>query len=185
MIEILKITLSGKNLSTIIGFACTIFVSFITSFLTAKNNNKSITSDYFKREGINVQERILKFWSSLLLYDFDKCTEIYKKNNKLEKKIDDVEIIKQINHYAILYSSKATIRAIATYQHYLYQNNKNGKKIKKDKNSTLETMKLIIISSRVIKKMKYDFTGEKVDIIYLLKIRIKDLDNKKILLSRI
>ncbi len=185
MIEILKITLSGKNLSTIIGFACTIFVSFITSFLTAKNNNKSITSDYFKREGINVQERILKFWSSLLLYDFDKCTEIYKKNNKLEKKIDDVEIIKQINHYAILYSSKATIRAIATYQHYLYQNNKNGKKIKKDKNSTLETMKLIIISSRVIKKMKYDFTGEKVDIIDLLKIRIKDLDNKKILLSRI
>ena len=185
MIEILKITLSGKKLSTIIGFACTIFVSFITSFLTAKNNNKSITSDYFKREGINVQERILKFWSSLLLYDFDKCTEIYKKNNKLEKKIDDVEIIKQINHYAILYSSKATIRAIATYQHYLYQNNKNGKKIKKDKNSTLETMKLIIISSRVIKKMKYDFTGEKVDIIDLLKIRIKDLDNKKILLSRI
>ena len=81
-----------------------------------------------------------------MLYDFDKCTEIYKKNNKLEKKIDDVEIIKQINHYAILYSSKATIRAIATYQHYLYQNNKNGKKIKKDKNSTLETMKLIIIS---------------------------------------
>lgn len=33
--------------------------------------------------------------------------------------------------------------------------------------------------------MKYDFTGEKVDIIDLLKIRINDLDNKKILLSRI
>lgn len=46
-------------------------------------------------------------------------------------------------------------------------------------------MKLIIISSRVIKKMKYDFTGEKVDIIDLLKIRINNLDNKKILLARI
>lgn len=33
--------------------------------------------------------------------------------------------------------------------------------------------------------MKYDFTGEKVDIIDLLKIRINNLDNKKILLARI
>lgn len=185
MIESLKTTLSDENLLTIIGFACTIFVAFITAFLTSKNNNKSITSDYFKREGINVQERILKFWSSLLLYDFNKCIEMYKKNIKLEGKIDDVEIIKLISHDAILYSSKSTIKAIATYQHYLYKNNKNGKKTKEEKNSTLETMKLLIISSRVIKKMKYDFTGEKVDIIDLLKIRINDLDNKKILLSRI
>lgn len=185
MVESLKTTLSGENLLTIIGFACTIFVAFITAFLTSKNNNKNITSDYFKREGINVQERVLKFWSSLLLYDFNKCIEMYKKNIGLEGKKGDVEIIKLISHDAILYSSKSTIKAIATYQHYLYKNNKNGKKTKEEKNSTLETMKLLIISSRDIKKMKYDFTGEKVDIIDLLKIRINDLDNKKILLSRI
>lgn len=185
MIEILKITLSSEDLLTIIGFACTIFVAFITAFLTSKNNNKSITSDYFKRKGINVQERILKFWSSLLLYDFNTCIEMYKKNIKLEEKIDDVEIIKLISHDAILYSSKSTIRAIATYQHYLYKNNKIDKKTKEEKNSTLEVMKLLIISSRVIKKMKYDFTGEKVDIIDLLKIRINNLDYKKILLARI
>lgn len=188
MIESLKTALSDENLLTIIGFACTIFVAFITAFLTSKNNNISITSNYFKKEGINVQERILKFWSSLLLYDFNKCIEMYKRNIKLKEKIDDVEIIKLISHDAILYSSKSTIKAIATYQHYLYKNNKNNKnnkKTKEEKNSTIETMKLLIISSRIIKKMKYDFTGEKVDIIDLLKIRINDLDNKKILLSRI
>lgn len=86
MIEILKITLSSEDLLTIIGFACTFFVAFITAFLTSKNNNKSITSDYFKREGINVQERVLKFWSSLLLYDFNKCIELYKKDIELDGK---------------------------------------------------------------------------------------------------
>ena len=34
MVESLKTTLSGENLLTIIGFACTIFVAFITAFLT-------------------------------------------------------------------------------------------------------------------------------------------------------
>ena len=110
---------------------------------------------------------------------------VVQKRYWIRWKKDDVEIVKLISHDAILYSSKSTIKAIATYQHYIYKNNKNGKKIKKEKNSTLETMKLIIISSRVIKKMKYDFTGEKVDIIDLLKIRINNLDNKKILLARI
>ena len=42
MVESLKTTLSGENLLTIIGFACTIFVAFITAFLTSKNNNKNI-----------------------------------------------------------------------------------------------------------------------------------------------
>ncbi|UKI29367.1 MAG: hypothetical protein L6V78_03605 [Clostridium sp.] len=73
-------------------------------------------------------------------------------------KKDDVEIIKLITHDAILYSSKSTIKSncyISTL--FIQKNNKKMvKKQKEEKNSTLETMKLLIISSRVI-KMKYDF----------------------------
>lgn len=36
----------------------------------------------------------------------------------------------------------------------------------------------------VTKRMKYDFTGEKISPIDLLRIKIKDLDNKKIILAR-
>lgn len=182
MIENLKQILFNENALTILGFVSTIFVAFITAFLTSKNNSKNITFDNFKKEGIRIQERILKFWSSLLWFDFESCINNYKNSIGLKDKKNDTEILKLICYDAILYSSRSTIKSIGTYQYYIYKNNNANTGNKK--NNQFQTMKILVISSRVIKKMKYDFTGEKADIIDLLKMRINDLNLLKIITAR-
>ena len=52
MVESLKTTLSGENLLTIIGFACTIFVAFITAFLTFEDKINGYPN--YKNKGIKI-----------------------------------------------------------------------------------------------------------------------------------
>lgn len=52
MVESLKTTLSGENLLTIIGFACTIFVAFITAFLTFEDKIDEYPN--YKNKGIKI-----------------------------------------------------------------------------------------------------------------------------------
>lgn len=45
-------------------------------------------------------------------------------------------------------------------------------------------MQTLVVTLRVAKRMKYDFTGEKIDTLDLLKIRVNDLDIKKKIFAR-
>lgn len=174
MLDLLKKILENSNIITIIGFLTTIILAFITSFLTIKSNQKRTISEYFKKEGIKSQERLLEFWSGLLIYDLDTNVNNYIKSANLKGNYNTQDIIKIIQKESILYSSKTTIKAIGTYQQFTYKNTKINKK------SDYNTMLTMIIPLRVAKKMKYDFTGEKLSEIDLLKIRINDLNFKKL-----
>ena len=52
MVESLKTTLSGENLLTIIAFACTIFVAFITAFLIFEDKIDGYPN--YKNKGIKI-----------------------------------------------------------------------------------------------------------------------------------
>lgn len=181
MWEILKKIIENENVISMIGFFITIIVAFITSFLTTKSNQKKTTSEYFKKEGIKIQERLLEFWSGLLVFDYDTNIKNYINRAKLTKNLSGPEVLKNIQKDSILYSSKSTIKAIGTYQQYAYKNNEPRKNLI-HKNSDIKTIQSVIVPLRVAKKMKYDFTGEKLSELDLIKIRINDLNLKKIIL---
>lgn len=179
--NIIEKIISNTNVTTIIGFIVTILVAFVTSFFTSKRNQKEIISNYFKKESIEVQKRLLDFWTNILMFDFNTALNSYADNAKLSKDISVEDLIKFMYKECVLYSSKATLKAIGTYQQYIYKNNK----IDKNGISNNDTIiKNLILPLMVTKRMKYDFTGEKISPIDLLRIKINDLDNKKIILAR-
>lgn len=171
MKELIKKILESDNLITII-------LAFITSFLTVKNNQRKTASEFFKKEGIKVQERLLDFWTGLLMNDFETNVDNYIKQANLKGKYNTQDITKIILKESMLYSSKSTIKAIEAYQQYIFKN-------KLDKKSGFDETRTLVLSLRVTKRMKYDFTGERVSEIDFLKVRINDLNFKKILQARI
>lgn len=179
--NVIEKIISNTNITTIIGFIVTILVAFVTSFFTSKRNQKEIISNYFKKESIEVQKRLLDFWTNILMFDFNTALNSYADNAKLSKDISVEDLIKFMYKECVLYSSEATLKAIGTYQQYIYKNNK----IDKNSISNNDTIiKNLILPLMVTKRMKYDFTGEKISPIDLLRIKINDLDNKKIILAR-
>ena len=172
MKELIKKILESDNLITII-------LAFITSFLTVKNNQRKTASEFFKKEGIKVQERLLDFWTGLLMNDLETNVDNYIKQANLKGKYNVQDITKIILKESMLYSSKSTIKAIGAYQQYIFKNKLE------DKKSGFDETKTLVLPLRVTKRMKYDFTGERVSEIDLLKVRINDLNFKKILQARI
>ena len=172
MKELIKKILESDNLITII-------LAFITSFLTVKNNQRKTASEFFKKEGIKVQERLLDFWTGLLMNDLETNVDNYIKQANLKGKYNVQDITKIILKESMLYSSKSTIKAIGAYQQYIFKNKLE------DKKSGFDETKTLVVPLRVTKRMKYDFTGERVSEIDFLKVRINDLNFKKILQARI
>ena len=115
MKELIKKILESDNLITII-------LAFITSFLTVKNNQRKTVSEFFKKEGIKVQERLLDFWTGLLMNDLETNVDNYIKQANLKGKYNAQDITKIILKESMLYSSKSTIKAIGTYQQYIFKN---------------------------------------------------------------
>ena len=171
------------NLVSIIGFCVTIIVVFLTSYLTTKSNQKKMVSESFKREGIKIQERLLEFWSGILCYDIEQCYSYYKKNAKLSNNITNLEIIKLLHKDGIMYSSSSTIKAIGTYQQYSYKIAHRENKDYDDSSNIFGVMESLIVPLRVLKRMKYDFTGEKVSELDLLRVKLNDWDFSKALVS--
>ena len=173
MSELINLFFSGDNLFT--GSV----VAIVTFLFTLNiNKNKAIT-DTFKKEGINVQERLLDFWSNVFILGFEESLDNFKVKAKLDKKLSELDVFNYIKSESIRYSSKNTVKMMATYQQYIYKNSsleKNAITKKKD------TMELFVLALRVVKSMKYDFTGEKISVMDLIKIHIKNLNFGKYLL---
>lgn len=92
--NIIEKIISNTNITTIIGFIVTILVAFVTSFFTSKRNQKEIISNYFKKESIEVQKRLLDFWTNILMFDFNTALNSYADNAKLSKDISVEDLIK-------------------------------------------------------------------------------------------
>ena len=142
-----------------------------------------MTSEYFKKEGIKIQERLLEFWSGLLFFDLDTNIKNYINIAKLNNQLESTEVIKIIQKESIQYSSKSTIKAIGTYQQYSYKKKKK-RKLLLNENGDIRSVQNLIVPLRVTKRMKYDFTGERLSELDLIRIRINDLNFKKIILVK-
>ncbi|MDD2391632.1 MAG: hypothetical protein PHU94_01680 [Bacilli bacterium] len=179
MMQIIIDIFNKDNAIKIISILGTILLSFITALLTTKTHKKNSTTEYFKKDGINIQQKLLKFWSAVLTNDYKTALNEYKSDSK-EKNLTESDSIKKIMQETYMYSSKSTIKALATYQTSNFR-----KKQKKIKNKTISSVKTIILPSRIIKRMKYDFTGEQVSTIDLLKIKINDMNFSKLLIAKV
>lgn len=157
--ELINLFFSSDNLFT--GF----IVAIITFLFTLNINKNKTTTDTFKKEGITVQERLLDFWSGVLIFGTKQSFENYRSKANLNKKLSQSEIFEYIQSETVRYSSKNTLRALATYQQYVY----------KDKSEKIIDYELIVLALRVAKSMKYDFTGEKMSVLDLMEIKIKDM----------
>ena len=62
----------SENGMKIMGFIVTIIVAYITAKFTSKNTKKSLTTQYFKDKGVDLQEKILRFWVDLFMNGFNK-----------------------------------------------------------------------------------------------------------------
>lgn len=108
----------GENEIKIFQIGATIFIAFITAFLTNLNERKKQATVFFKQEGIKVQQAILDFWCSILFDDYEKTIKRYIKSNtkrimeenniSKSKKITDTMAIKIVQKDSYMYSSKLT-----------------------------------------------------------------------------
>lgn len=170
----------GENEIKIIQIAVTVFVAFITAFLTNLNERKKQTTVFFKQEGIKSQKLVLDFWCSILFSDYEKTIKRYISNNEKRiieencinksKEITDVMVVKLVQKDSYMYSSKSTIKYIGNYMQEIYKSSQKK-----------NFMRQMFLVAKIISNMKYDFTGEKISVLNLLKIKINDLDYKKVL----
>lgn len=186
MLDMLKNILSNDNAIKIFEILITVFISFTTAALTTKRVKNQLYIESFKKEGIKTQKKILDFWCSILLMSLEEALNNYAKNSKIDiniSKIDTINrenkdiqyLLQNIYRETFMYSSESTIKALATYQQYIFKNDNRNSNSKKDQ------MEMLIKTTRVATKLKYDFTGEKVNTIDLLKIKLNDLNIKAIL----
>lgn len=178
----------------ILEFSVTIVAAYLTAKLTSKNSKKNLTTQYFKERGVNAQEKVLNFWCSLLLNSDFNILESYKIAKNIEEsnfKKSDKDILGEIQKDSYIYCSPKTIKAIKDYQQYIYKNNRKKEKTipkskwKKYLNEKIEFSLMFILITRIISRMKYDFTGEKVDELDILKIKINDFNLITRIISRI
>lgn len=178
------------NAIEIIKISGTVVVAYLTAKIAARNNKKQITTQFFKEKGIDTQEKILRFWCILFMNDF-RINESYIKAFKDLEKKNDSQILLIVYENSYIYCSSKTIKALKEYQQCVYKNAaKNNKIINNSKNEKSIKFKIIfaqqfVLISRIIAKMKYDFTGEKVDELDLIKIKIRDLDFTTKIISRL
>ena len=187
--------LIGDNnvLAFVMSFLSSVVVAYITAKLTLSNSRKSITAEHFKQQSIELQKINLEFWSSMLSSEISTAIKKYKidllklNNDKnINTKIKEIEnkkygeeelkeMLKELQLNSYLYGSYSTIKAMGTYQQFAYK----GINKEDNKKSNWKTMKTLTMVSRIISKMKYDYTGEKTSVMDILRIRINDFDFKK------
>lgn len=177
---------STNNGMQVLGFIVTIFVAYFTARYTAANTKKSITTQIFKENGAEAQKKVLNFWSTLNFNNFNIQDAYDKSINQSDKKssMDSQQILLEVLKDSYVYCSPATIRAIRYYMQSVYRRNKNENKMKDNKKNNDETKfsktigfcRNYVLISRILSRMKYDFTGEKVDELDIIKIRITDLN---------
>lgn len=175
----------SENGMKIIGFMVTIIVAYITAKLTSKNTKKSLTTQYFKEKGVVLQEKILRFWSDLFMNGFN-IVNSYKKAYELadDMSISDVDALTRVLEDNYMYCSSKTVKAIKDYMQYTYKSQGKKKTDKFKLKKKLNASCMFILISRIINRVKYDFTGEKVDELDIIKIKIKDLNWSTKFLSR-
>ena len=177
----------------ILEFIATIIIAYLTARITANNTKKNLTTQYFKEKGIALQEKILRFWCELFFKNFN-IPNSYKKSFDPEENIEEIDIIRKVHEESYIFCSSKTIKAIKEYQQYVFKNNgtnnkiqqkESNKKIHKCLKEKLIFLSQIILITRIISRMKYDFTGEKVDELDLIKMQMKDFDIFMRIISRI
>lgn len=115
MINSFKDIINNDNIIQILSLIVTILIAYITAKLTLKNTKKSITAEHFKQKGIEIQERNLQFWCSILTISYDKAMLDYvEKRNKNSS--DKIQIKFQNNQ-----GQKKSVKKIKTKLLKLYK----------------------------------------------------------------
>lgn len=124
-----------------------------------KNSNahEIQVESYFKELGGKEQKVLLNKWSRILTH--------------MEAITDEEEWVELI-HETIIYGSTRTINILSAMSQYSYRGD-----MKKDKNGKVNPGKFLIYVSFLICSLKLDFSGQDIDPLVLIKIKINDAEN--------
>lgn len=156
-----------EYLKILIPIVGSLIIAFITSKVTAINERNKISTMHFKQEGVKSQKEILDVWSTILIQDYETTIIKAKKHYNINNNKNDIDVFKLLMQDTILYCSKVTATKLANYMQHVYKKHNDN-----DKNYLFKN---ILLTANVIKSLKYDFTGEKLRIIDIIKIKINDL----------
>lgn len=194
MIEKIKNFLITENGIEILKLVVTIGIAYITAKNTAKNSRRNLITQYFKEKGTEIQEKVLKFWCGLFMNGF-KIKDSYQEAFDIEvENNSDTDILIKIQKESYVYCSSKTIKSIRVYQQYIYTSNNiyteeskdlKNKNLKEKLHKQIIFLNQFVLITRIISRMKYDFTGEKVDELDLIKMKITDFNLFRRLLCRI
>ncbi|KRN51595.1 hypothetical protein IV71_GL000587 [Fructobacillus fructosus KCTC 3544] len=114
---------------------------------------KTLQIDSFYREsGSSVLQEIMMEWT-VMATNMEALGQSY-----------DVDKVRNLIQKTIGYSSERTVKLTAEYFQYLY-------------NSTEVDVKAIAYLSMIVASLKFDFTGQTVDPIEIIKVTLKDFDD--------
>lgn len=150
-----------------IAFA-TILVNLIITYLNNKNkiniekikNNEAHSiqiQEYFKKLGTQKQSEILSEWAYLV-----SDLNVYKSTFKDAKKIQ------KMKHDVVMYGSQTTIKIMASFMHFAYENGKN-----------VNPYKGLVYATFIITSLKNDFSGYLPDPVDFLKLQLTDFSEYK------
>lgn len=146
----------------------TIIVNLVITYLNNRNKIKieNIKNDeahsiqiqeYFKKLGTQKQSEILSDWA-YLVSDLNAYKSTFK----------DAEKIQKMKHDVVMYGSRTTIKIMASFMHFAYENKKNP-----------NPLKGLIYATFIITSLKNDFSGYLADPIDFLKIQLTDFSECK------
>lgn len=126
--------------------------------LFKSNNAHNIQiQEYFKKLGTEKQSKILSEWA-----DFVTDLDAFQKNFKDTKKF------KEMKHNIVMYGSGTTVKILASFIHYTYENNISS-----------DPYKGIVYATFVISSLKNDFSGYLTDPVDYLKLQMNDFSKYK------
>lgn len=123
----------------------------------SENAHNIQIQEYFKKLGTEKQSQILSDWANFV-------TDLSAFQNTFE----DIQKFKSMKHNIVMYGSETTVKILASFIHYTYEND-----------MTTDPYKGVVYATFVISSLKYDFSGYLTDPVDYLKLQMNDFSEHK------
>lgn len=137
--------------------------------------NKELQIDEFYRKDGNLQQ-IMMEWTKYAI-DNDAMETLDSKNGQRD--------LKKLVQETLGYGSSRTVKLLTEMLQESYQSNGKVEDEDEDDSINKSSMTIMVILAMIVSSLKEDFTGEKVDPLDVLKIKLTDYYDNKILFEEI
>ncbi|EUJ25952.1 hypothetical protein [Listeria cornellensis] len=130
---------------------------------------KKLQIDNFFRQisGVKIEETF-DHWSNLLMNteEFSKSTTVEAMNDMLKK--------------IVMYGSEETVKIASLFQQYNYKYNSAEKNEDSERVEARTMFTLLFLAAETICSLKNDFTGHKINVMDLMRMKLNDTYKKEV-----